>query len=84
MGKFSVKLTINRIFAETERYVYLAMALREHIDDIRNNLEQGLFTNEAAVSNGIVRRLLDALAWPIYNPLLRTPYSVNASPSSIT
>ena len=53
------------------------MTLKEHIDDIRNNLEQGLFTNEAAVSNGIVRRLLDALDWPIYNPQVIIPeYSV--------
>ena len=53
------------------------MTLKEHIDDIRNNLEQGLFTNEAAVSNGIVRRLLDALDWPIYNPQIIIPeYSV--------
>ena len=46
------------------------MTLKEHINDIRDNLEQGLFTNEAAVSNGIVRRLLDALDWPIYLRLL--------------
>ena len=53
------------------------MTLKEHIDDIRDNLEQGLFTNEAAVSNGIVRRLLDALDWPIYNPQVIIPeYSV--------
>ena len=53
------------------------MTLKEHIDDIRNNLEEGLFTSEAAVSNGIVRRLLDALDWPIYNPQIIIPeYSV--------
>ena len=53
------------------------MTLKEHIDNIRDNLEQGLFTNEAAVSNGIVRRLLDALDWPIYNPQVIIPeYSV--------
>ncbi len=53
------------------------MTLKEHIDAIRNNLEKGLFTNEAAVSNGIVRRLLDALDWPIYNPQVIIPeYSI--------
>ena len=53
------------------------MTLKEHIDDIRDNLEKGLFTSEAARSNGIVRRLLDALDWPIYNPEVIIPeYSV--------
>ena len=49
------------------------MTLKEHIDEIRNNLEEGLFINEAAVSDSIVRRLLDALDWPIYNPQLVFP-----------
>ena len=54
------------------------MTLKEHIDDIRDNLEKELFTNEAAVSNGIVRRILDALDWPIYNPQVIIPeYSVS-------
>ena len=45
------------------------MTLKEHIDDIRDNLEQGLFTNEAAVCDYIVRRLLvDALGWPRHAP----------------
>ena len=60
------------------------MTLKEHIDDIRDNLEQGLFTNEAAVSNGIVRRLLDALDWPIYNPQVIIPeYSVEGAKSGL-
>ena len=49
------------------------MTLKEHIDNIRDNLEKGLFINEAAVSDSIVRRLLDALDWPIYNPQLVFP-----------
>ena len=62
---------------ELEGSIHSAMTLKEHIDDIRNNLEKGLFTNEAAVSNGIVRRLLDALDWPIYNPQVIIPeYSI--------
>ena len=53
------------------------MALKEHIDDIRDNLKKRLFTNEAAVSNGIVLRLLDALTWPRFNPQVIAPeYSV--------
>ena len=37
------------------------MELKEHIDDIRSRLEQGRFTNEPAVRQGIVDRLLSAL-----------------------
>ena len=37
------------------------MTLKEHIDDICNNLVKQVFTSEALVSEGIVRRLLDAL-----------------------
>ena len=39
------------------------MELKEHIDDIRNRLEQKLFLNETAVRQGIVDRLLNALGW---------------------
>ena len=39
------------------------MELKEHIDDIRNRLEQKLFPNETAVRQGIVDRLLNALGW---------------------
>lgn len=49
------------------------MTLKEHIDDIRDNLKKGMFTSEAAVSDSIVRRLFDALDWPIYNPQLVFP-----------
>ena len=53
------------------------MTLKEHIEDIRDNLGKGFFTNEAAVSQGIVLRLLDALAWPRYNTQVIIPeYSV--------
>lgn len=53
------------------------MTLKEHINDIRDNLKKGLYTNEAAVSNGIVLRLLDALTWPKFNPQVIIPeYSV--------
>ena len=39
------------------------MELKEHIDDIRNRLEQKRFPNETAVRQGIVDRLLSALGW---------------------
>ena len=44
------------------------MTLKEHIDAIRDALRRNLFINEAAVSQGIVIRLLDALGWPTFNP----------------
>ena len=53
------------------------MTLRKHIDDIRTRLEMNQFTSEAAVSHGIVRRLLQVLAWPIYDIQVVIPeYSV--------
>ena len=53
------------------------MTLTEHIEDIRNQLKEGLFINEAAVSQGIVLRLLNVLTWPTYNTQVITPeYSV--------
>ena len=53
------------------------MILKEHIDDIRNQLKEGLFINEAAVSQGIVLRLLNVLTWPTYNTQVIIPeYSV--------
>ena len=53
------------------------MTLKEHIEDIRDNLGKGFFTNEAAVSQGIVLRLLNVLAWPTYNTQVIIPeYSI--------
>ena len=49
------------------------MTLNEHIDDIRSGLQKGIYINEAAVSQGIVLRLLGALDWPTYNPQIVTP-----------
>ena len=43
------------------------MTLKEHIEDIRDKLKNGVFTNEAAVSQGILLRLLHVLDWPIFN-----------------
>ena len=49
------------------------MTLKEHIDDIRNDLQKGIYIGEAAVSQGIVLRLLGALDWPTYNTQIVTP-----------
>ena len=49
------------------------MTLEEHLDDIRSNLRQEMFLNEASVSQSIVLRLLDALGWPRYDPQLIIP-----------
>jgi hypothetical protein len=43
------------------------MILEEHIEEIRSGIKAGRFTNEAAVSQGIVLRLLHALSWPSYD-----------------
>ena len=53
------------------------MTLKEHIDAIHDALRRKQFTSEALVSQGIVRRLLDALDWPQFNPQIVIPeYSV--------
>ena len=53
------------------------MTLKEHIDEIDTGLEIGQYGNEAAVSQGIVLRLLDALTWPRFNTQVIIPeYSV--------
>ena len=53
------------------------MMLREHIEAIRDGIRAGKFQSEAAVSEGIVLRLLHALDWPRYEPQVVFPqYSV--------
>ncbi len=47
--------------------------LAQDIGDIRENLRMGRYPNEAAVSQGIVRRLLATLGWPIYDPQVVYP-----------
>lgn len=49
------------------------MELKDHISDIRSNLKAGRFLNEAAVSSGIVQRILQALGWPVYDPQVVCP-----------
>ena len=45
----------------------------EAIEDIRTNLAQGNFPNEASISQGIVLRLLSELGWPTFNPSIVWP-----------
>lgn len=47
--------------------------LKQHVEDIRESLRVGRFQNEAAVSQGIVLRLLGALGWPAYNTQVVCP-----------
>ncbi|RKU28962.1 hypothetical protein C6499_09525 [Candidatus Poribacteria bacterium] len=49
------------------------MTLKEHIDDIREGLKTNRYPNEAAVSQGIVLRLLGALDWPTYDTQIVIP-----------
>lgn len=53
--------------------------LQQHITEIRDALKAGRFTNEAAVCQGIVLRLLHALAWPTYDTGIVSPeYAVES------
>lgn len=49
------------------------MDLEKHIQEIRAAIEAAQFANEAAISQGIVLRLLSALAWPCYDTQVVTP-----------
>lgn len=49
------------------------MTLKEHIDDICYNLAKQVYSSEALVSEGIVRRILEALEWPRFNPQVVIP-----------
>lgn len=43
------------------------MALRDDIAAIQDNIRAGRFLSEAAVSSGIVLRVLSALGWPVFD-----------------
>lgn len=49
------------------------MSLEQHIEDIRAGIKAGRYSNEASVSQGIVLRLLHALAWPAYDTQVVSP-----------
>ena len=42
------------------------MELERDIEEIRTAIKIGGFANEAAVSQGVVLRLLNSLGWPAY------------------
>ena len=49
------------------------MSLTKHIEDVRAGIKAGRYGNEAAVSQGIVLRLLQALGWPTYETQVVCP-----------
>mgnify|MGYP000694538242 CR=1 FL=1 len=49
------------------------MNLTQHIEDVRAGIKAGRYGNEAAVSQGIVLRLLQALGWPTYETQVVSP-----------
>jgi len=49
------------------------MSFEKHIEEIRLGIKAGRFVNEAAVSQGIVLRLLHALSWPAYDTQIVCP-----------
>ncbi len=42
------------------------MSLKNHLNEIQIAIRGGQFPNEAAVSRGVVMRLLQALGWPVF------------------
>jgi hypothetical protein len=42
------------------------MSLKIHLNEIQIAIRGGQFPNEAAVSRGVVMRLLQALGWPVF------------------
>jgi hypothetical protein len=49
------------------------MNLEKNIQEIQAAIEAGQFANEAAISQGIVLRLLSALSWPCYDTKVVSP-----------
>ncbi len=49
------------------------VTLEQEIEEIRAAIKAGRFANEAAVSQGIVLRLLNALGWPAYDTQTVSP-----------
>lgn len=47
--------------------------LKSHIEEIRTAIRAGQFLNEAAVSQGVVLRILSALGWPTYDTQVVIP-----------
>src|SRR5574337_247022 len=54
------------------------MSLETHLNEVCTGLRAGRYANEAAVSQGIILRLLGALGWPTYDTQVVCPeYSLS-------
>lgn len=51
----------------------MTMTMTKHIEDVRAGIKAGRYGNEAAVSQGIVLRLLQALGWPTFDTQVVCP-----------
>ena len=60
------------------------MDLEEHIRQIRLGIEARQFANEAAVSQGIVLRLLGALSWPCWDTHVVALHSIPLRVAELT
>jgi len=49
------------------------MMLKQDIEEIRDAIQAGRFTNEAGVCQGIVLRILHAPGWPTYDTQIVSP-----------
>lgn len=49
------------------------MSLRSILETIANDLKSGAYPDEAAVSNGVVLRILEALDWPVFDTTVVHP-----------
>lgn len=49
------------------------LSLNQHIEEVRAGLRAGRFGNEAAVSQGVVLRILGAVGWPAYDTQVVMP-----------
>lgn len=47
--------------------------MKSVIDEIVKNIKDGLFVNEAAVSQGIIQPILQKLGWNVFNPSIVSP-----------
>lgn len=53
------------------------MSILDHIQNVRNGIQEGKFTTEAAVSQGIVLPTLQQLGWPVFDISVVIPeYSI--------
>lgn len=71
-SRYSVEIA-NRGYLTSGKQKGEYLVLEQEIADIRTGIKNGRFVNEAAVSQGIVLRLLHALGWPRYDPQIIWP-----------